>query len=160
MREDYKECIKELKTGSYYAAWIINSDGGGKLPNNGNGNLVGPFIDALIHYWKNGGSLCFWCDNDPFSCECNFFQKQPNSRKIFLKLNLDSKGNHEGAKKIEAGDINIPIDITKNIGKFNDKKIFNDGKYNIYSLGHNLKKIAEGTTISFVVILMMYLHLQ
>ena len=73
MREDYKECIEELQTGNYYVAWIINSDGGGKLPNNGNENLVGPFIDALIHYWKNGGSLCFWCENDPFSCECNFF---------------------------------------------------------------------------------------
>ena len=47
-----------------------------------------------------------------------------------------------------------------NIGKLNDKKIFNDGKYNIYSLGHSLKKIAEVTTISFVVILIMYLHLQ
>lgn len=59
MREDYKECIEELQTGSYYAAWIINSDGGGKLPNNGNANLVGQFIDALIYYWKNGDSLCF-----------------------------------------------------------------------------------------------------
>ena len=30
------------------------------------------------------------------------------------------------------------------------KRLFHDGKYQTFSLGHNLIKIAEGTTISYV----------
>ena len=49
-----------------------------------------------------------------------------------------------------------PDDISKEIkgesefGIFNNKRLFNDGKYPMFSLGHNLVKIAEGTTVSFV----------
>ena len=51
---------------------------------------------------------------------------------------------------MEAGDINIPIDKSKNEkGKFNNIKRFNDGNYIIFSLGHSLKKISEGTTVSY-----------
>ena len=47
IKEDYKEYIQELQKGIYYAHWIICGDGCGKLPNKGNPNLVGQYIDAL-----------------------------------------------------------------------------------------------------------------
>ena len=37
----------------------------------------------------------------------------------------------------------------KKCGIFNDKRQFEEGKINRYSLWHNLKKIFEGTTVSF-----------
>jgi hypothetical protein len=59
---DYEQGINEMKTGKYYCSWIICGNGRGKLPENGNANLVGQFINCTIIYWKNGGSLVWWCD--------------------------------------------------------------------------------------------------
>jgi len=59
IEEDYKKCIEELKKRIYYAHWVICSDGEGKLPNGGNPNLVGQYIEALKIYWTNGGSIVF-----------------------------------------------------------------------------------------------------
>ena len=78
IKEDYKECIQELQTGNYYAHWIICGDGAGKLPNGGNANLVGQYIDALKIFWTNGGSLVFWNDNESFTYECNLFLENKN----------------------------------------------------------------------------------
>ena len=42
VKTKYDECILELqKGGKYYAAWIICSDGTGKLARGGNANIVG-----------------------------------------------------------------------------------------------------------------------
>ena len=73
IKEDYSECIKELKTGQYNAHWIICGDGGGKLPNGGNPNLVGQYLDSLNIFWINGVSLVFWNNNEPLTYECNVF---------------------------------------------------------------------------------------
>ena len=35
-------------------------------------------------------------------------------------------------------------------GVFNFKRIFQEGKYQLYSLAHNLAIIDEGTTVSYV----------
>ena len=151
IKEDYKECIQELQTGIYYAHWIICSDGAGKLPNGGNPNLVGQYIDALKIYWINGGSLVFWNDNSPFVYECNLFLERAEFPGDISKTKVRFGGNHDGKKIMKPGDISINIAEKSEFGIFNNKRLFNDGKYPMFSLGHNLIKIAEGTTVSYVV---------
>ena len=150
IKEDYKECIQELQTGNYYAHWIICGDGGGKLPNGGNANLVGQYIDALKIFWVNGGSLIFWNDNTPFVYECNLFLESAEFPGEISKTKVRFDGNHDGKKIMKPGDISIGISGESEFGKFNNKRLFNDGKYPMFSLGHNLVKIDEGTTVSFV----------
>ena len=150
IKEDYKECIEELKTGKYYAHWVICGDGGQKLPNGGNPNLVGQYIDALKIYWISGGSIIFWNDNDPFTYECNLFLEFAEFPGDISKTNVRFGGNHNGTKIMKPGDISKEIKGESEFGIFNNKRIFNDGKYPMFSLGHNLVKIAEGTTVSYV----------
>ena len=150
IKEDYKECIKELQTGNYYAHWIICSDNSGYLPNGGNSNLIGQYIDALKIFWINGGSLVFWNDNEPFNTECNLFLEQAEFPGEISKTKVRFGGNHEGKKIMKPGDINTGVPENSEFGKFNKKRLFHDGKYPTFSLGHNLIKIAEGTTISYV----------
>ena len=52
---------------------------------------------------------------------------------------------------MKPGDITINIAEKSEFGKFNKQRIFNDGKNPMFSLGHNLIKIAEGTTVSYAV---------
>ena len=150
IKEDYKECIKELQTGKYYAHWIICSDNGGKLPNGGNANLIGQYIDALKIFWINGGSLIFWNDNEPFTTECNLFLEQAEFPGEISKTKVRFGGNHDGKKMMKPGDISFGIGDENEFGKFNNKRLFNDGKYPMFSLAHNLIKINEGNTISYV----------
>jgi hypothetical protein len=150
IKEDYKDCIQELQTGNYYSHWIICGDGGGALPNGGNANLVGQYVDAIKLYWTNGGSLVFWNDNEPFTYECNLFLERAEFPGDISKTKVRFGGNHDGKKIMKPGDISVGITGESEFGKFNNKRLFNDGKYPMFSLGHNLVKIDEGTTVSFV----------
>ena len=150
IKEDYKECMQELMTGEYYAHWIICGDGAGKLPNGGNFNLIDQYIEVLKIYWVNGGSIVFWNDNEPFTFECNLFLKMAEFPGEVSKTKVRFGGNHDGKKVMLPGDININITGESEFGKFNNKRKFNDGKFPMFSLGHNLVKIAEGTTVSYV----------
>ena len=151
---DYENGIKQLCTGKYYATWIICGNGGGKLPEGGNPNLVGQFINCTIRYWKKGGSLVWWCDNYPFVFEFNLFMSKAYSEFPGEKLNkFKFGGNNKGATLMSAGD------ISKNPKqRFNNKRYFKLGntddspensKYSIPALGHSLVKIAIGTTVSY-----------
>ena len=142
---NYDECITELqKGGKYYAAWIICGNGEKKLPGGGNANIVGQFIECLNIFWMNGGALVFWCDNEPLTYEANLFLEKAEFPGEYSKSNIRFVGNHIGQKEMKGGNIRI-----KKCGIFNDKRQFEEGKINRYSLGHNLKKIFEGTTVSF-----------
>jgi len=144
VKTKYDECIMELqKGGKYYAAWIICGDGSGKLPGGGKANIVGQFIEVLNRFWMNGGALLFWCDNEPLTYEVNLFLEKaefPGN----TKSNIRFVGNHLGKKEMKPGNIRA-----SKVGIFNDKRQFEEGKIKRYSLGHNLKKIFEGTTVSF-----------
>ena len=150
IKEDYKACIEELQKGIYYAHWIICGDGGGKLPKGGNPHLVDQYIDVLKIFWVNGGSLVFWNDNEPFTFECNLFLESAEFPGDISKTKVRFGGNHDGKRIMKPGDISIGITGESEFGKFNNKRLFNDGKYPMFSLGHNLIKIDEGTTVSYV----------
>ena len=124
------------------------------LPNGGNSNLVGQFITCSIRYWKRGGALVWWCDNEPLVYELNLFLEE--SKTEFPGENMNSfqfGGNHLGTTVMVAGD------IQKNpIQRFNNQRYFKLGnigesqkkaKFLVPSLGHSLLKIAIGTTVSF-----------
>jgi len=150
IKEDYKECIQELQTSNYYAHWIIFGNGGGKLPNGGNANLVGQYIDALKIFWVNGGSLIFWNDNTPFVYEYNLFLESAEFPGEISKTKVRFDGNHDGKKIMKPGNISIRLSGESEFWKFNNKRLFNDGKYPMFSLGHNLVKIDQGTTVCFL----------
>ena len=131
-----------LKGGKYYAAWIICGDGTEKKQINS--NLVGQFIEVLIKFWKNGGALLFWSDNEPLVYEVNLFLKKVEFPGDYPKSNIRFVGNHKGQKIMEDGNIKL-----KKCGIFNNKRKFKNGIIQRFSLGHNLKKIYEGTTVSY-----------
>lgn len=98
----------------------------------------------IIKFWKNGGALLFWCDNYPFVYEANLFLKKAEFPGEYPKSNIRFVGNHTGKEIMEEGNINL----TK-CGIFNNKRYFTNGKIQRFSLAHNLKKIFEGTTVSY-----------
>ena len=143
IKTKYDECIEELrKGGKYYAAWIICGNGTEKKEINS--NLVGQFIEVLIKFWKNGGALLFWCDNEPLVYEANLFLKKAEFPGEYNESNIRFVGFHKGQNVMIPGDIEI-----NQVGIFNNKRRFNNGAYERYSLGHNLLKIYEGYTISY-----------
>ena len=149
IKEDYKECIQELSTGNYYAHWVICGNGRKKLPNGGNANLVGQYIDALKIFWVNGGSIVFCFYNEPFVYESKIFLERAEFPGEVSKTKVRFGGEHEGKSFMIPGDISVGLEKDSKNGKFNRKRIFSDGKYSMFSLGHNLVRIAEGTTVSF-----------
>ena len=145
VKTNYDECIRELeKGGKYYAAWIICGNGEGKLPGGGKYNIVGQFIECLNIFWMNGGALVFWCDNEPLTYEANLFLQKAEFPGIYSKSNVRFVGNHFGQNEMKRGNIS-----TQKCGVFNNKMYFEEGKISRFSLGHNLKRIFEGTTVSF-----------
>ena len=115
---------------------------------------MGQFINATKIYWKRGGSLVWWCDNEPLCFEFNLFMKNfynefPGKETNCFKFG----GNNKGATIMVAGDIN------KNpIQRFNNQRYFalgdlgksiKEAKYSVPALGHSLAKIAIGTKVSY-----------
>ena len=142
---NYKDCIELLKTGDYYACWIINGDGSKYLPDkDANFNLVLQFIDCLIRFWKIGGSLVFWSDSWPLFYQTNLFLQNADFPE-FGKLGIQFKGNDPGGEQMVPGNIK---EIKEKV--FNEEKRFSDGKHNRPSLSHNIVNIAIGTTISYI----------
>ena len=139
---DYKSGIEEMMTGKYYACWIICGGKTGKLPNGGNANLVGQFVDCTIKFWKHGGALVWFGDNDPLFYEMNLFLERvefPSKTKVRFC------GNAPGEANMLKGNINNNKYLC-----FDESKYFNDGKHQRFSLGHNLNSIYLGRTISYV----------
>ena len=139
----YNECIEELsKGGKYYAAWTICGNGTEKKEINS--NLVGQFIEVLIKFWKNGGALLFWCDNQPLVYEAYLFLKKVEFPGDYPECNVRFVGDHKWGQIMGQGNIE-----NSQCGIFNNKRRFSNGTYERYSLGHNLLQIYEGYTILY-----------
>ena len=114
-----------IKKGIYYVHWIKCGDGCGKLPNKGNPNLVGQYIDALKIYWTNWSSIIFWNDKEPFIYEWNLFLESAEFPGEVSKKKIRFGGNHDGKCIMKPGDITINITEKSEFRKFNKKRIFN-----------------------------------
>ena len=134
---NYNDAIKELTKDEngkcpYYACWVINNnqiEDKGKL-----------FLKLLYAFWRNGGAVVLFADNEPYIEETNLFLTMINA-------GFTMNGNYIGQKDIY-GD---------NSGLLNSPALFNR-KEEIYkykeikrqALSHNLYTIFEGDTISSI----------
>jgi hypothetical protein len=114
------------------------------MPEGADAGLVIQFIKVLNIFWKNGGSIVFCSDNQPFTFQTNLFLEQmvlPNGDKVSFRIG----GNHPGEQILEADDS----------GLLEKKKTFNtkvlpSSRYERKSFANNLYQIYEGKTISFI----------
>lgn len=145
---NYKDATKELKKQTkkgycdYYAVWVLSSNGNTKLqPKDPIGEFN--FVQLLIRFWRNGGSLVLFTDNHPFTHEVNLFLKEvkfPNGKNADFSMS----GNHNGTKLLNAD----------SSGKLNKNRSFNRNplifeECQRSSLAHNLGIIYEGVTIAY-----------
>jgi hypothetical protein len=134
---NYNDAIKEItkeENGkcSYYACWLINS--------NYIQDKLKLFLQLLIVFWKNGGAVVLFSDNEPFIQETNIFLSM-------IKAGFTMNGTYIGKKDIygdDSGLLNAPA-------LFNRKKdIYKYKNIQRQSLSHNLYNIYEGITISSI----------
>ena len=158
---DYENAIKELlkknQNGqcNYYSVWILCGPKYPILPpingveNKTNPYLVEEFINVLISFWKNGGSLIFLAEGDPLNFQVNLFLEKiefPNSKKPNFRI----AGNYLGDKVLEQDKTGV---MNKNgvFDKCYKKSIYKGKEIQRQSLSHNLGLIYEGYSISFAV---------
>lgn len=156
--QNYEDAILEITKSNnnccdYYAVWVICGSHPEKLPigqRSSNKYIVEQFIDVLILFWKNGGSLLFWADNDPYTFHVNAFLSKVRFENEEScpsgKVDFQIHGNHPG------GEILIGDDS----GKLNHVKLFDRSQQLFEELertkiSNNLAQICEGKTISYVV---------
>ncbi|KAH0787495.1 hypothetical protein GPJ56_008690 [Histomonas meleagridis] len=153
---NYYDAIKELTKQTtpglcdYYAVWVICGPPYPILPIQKNPhtdpNLVGQFIEVLILFWENGGSIVFWADGDPLYYQVNLFLQTARFKELGNKCSeLRIGGEHKGGKILfgdKTGELSKPQSFNRN------PKVFKD--YQRFPLAHNLGKIFEGITISYV----------
>lgn len=146
--QNYRDAILKMQTGQFYAIWVICGAGDGRLPDGGNAHLIDQFISCVDIFWKSGGSVVWWADNEPLFYELNEFlensefpptEQFPSLVKSPLRLGPGS----EGKQTLRAGNIS-----TVKLQVFNNQRRFNFQKYSRPSLAHNLNFIYEGYTIS------------
>lgn len=138
----YSDAIRELKKQTvpgkcdYYSLWILSD----RSPHS---NMNVEFIDCAIKFWRNGGSVVLWADNDPFTYEANLFLE----RVVFpdgTRTNLRVHGNNPGAQHLSpdpSGNLDKPQTFNKSPIQFK--------QFNRSSLAHNLYDIFEGITLAF-----------
>jgi len=155
--QNYEDAIirllRQTKPGfcDYYATWIICGPPYPVLPHCGKDSdphLVGQFIDVLIQFWKNGGSLVFWAEGDPLYAQVNWFlekvefENEPNCPSG--KTNFRITGEHLGntiLKPDESPDLTHPQTFNRSPLHFK--------QCHRTTLSHNIGKIYEGITISY-----------
>ncbi|KAK8898415.1 hypothetical protein M9Y10_000702 [Tritrichomonas musculus] len=145
---NYKDAINELISQKgkckYYAVWVISGlPYDMKLFDGGNQYLIDQFIDCLLQFWNNGGSVVLFAESEPLTFQANRFLEKvifPDGNKTKLRL----KGNHFGQTYLR-GDPKGKLDQP---GKFN-KSPLQFQKMQRASLSHNIVKIYEGETISY-----------
>ena len=154
--QNYEDAIKELiqkdSNGkcNYYTVWVMCGPGKGKLPDNSQyPGLVEQFIDCLLLYWENGGSVVLFCDNSPLYYEANIFLEKIRFKGEIKQTNL--RIINEDEKHPDPGGQNlIGVDAK---GKL-EKKSYDTGiirlpnKTERMPLGRNVPQIYEGETIS------------
>ena len=158
---DYENAIKELlkkKDNSYceyYSVWIFCGPQNPILPpRNGEENLSNPylveeFINILIAFWKNGGSLVFFADGDPLNFQVNLFlEKIDFSQNEKPKFRIS--GNYNGDNLLKP-DKTGNLQFNGSFDKSKKKSYYKGVEVQRQSLSHNLGYIYEGLTISYAV---------
>jgi hypothetical protein len=149
------ELTKQTKKGfcDYYAVWLFCGPPYPVLPKQKKGNedkdnpyLISQFIDVLIKYWENGGSIFFLAEGNKLHYQLDLFlqrAKFPNYGKVKFTI----KDEHEGGKYLKG--------VFDKDFKLNNKGIFNKSIQrneitDRASFGYLIYKLFEGETISYV----------
>ncbi|KAK8836920.1 hypothetical protein M9Y10_037446 [Tritrichomonas musculus] len=153
--EDYDAAMDELTKDDekgnsiYYACWVIIGWNYPIIPNDKDANNIIPFTECLKKFWRNGGAVVMLAEGEPFYVQTNYFlerisvvdKKDDGTREAFIETKLRLHNNHKGGETL------IGTENLQNPGTFYHTK-------NLYgtrsSLSHNLKKLFEGETISYV----------
>ena len=128
----------------YYATWGLSGRPYEEMPEGADAGLVIQFIKVLNIFWKNGGSIVFCSDNQPFTFQTNLFLEQmvlPNGDKVSFRIG----GNHPGEQILEADDSGL-LERKKTF----NTKVLPSSRYERKSFANNLYQIYEGKTISFI----------
>ena len=147
---DYEQAINELiKTNEegrcfYNSLWVMSGREINDMPSGKKDAAcyINQFIDCMIQFWKNGGSLVLMAENEPMTFQVNQFLKKAefDGKKVEFLIEGD---NHGGQILIE--------DKTGNLekkGSFN-ALIHEVNNTQRESLAKNLKKLYEGLTVSY-----------
>ena len=146
--QNYKEAIREIKSGEYSEVWVICGRHDGKMPDNSEwARLSSQFIDCLIIYWENGGGIVFWTDNSPLTAEANFFLSKANfgDDKEEVKAGFRIGGSYPGGKMLRRSD-------EPRVASFTAEQTIQCDGYQKLLFNANMKRIYEGITIASAII--------
>ena len=155
---DYNEAIKKLlnkkECCEYYSVWILWGPKLAILPPtlDGKENITDPylveeFINVLIKFWINGGSLIFFAEGDPLNFQVNLFLEKvefSNHKKPNFRISGDYFGD-----QILKQDMTGEMKKNGTFDKSNKKSYYKGEEIKRQSLSHNLGLIYEGITISY-----------
>jgi hypothetical protein len=97
---------------------------------------------CVTTFWKGGGAVVWWCDNDPLTYEYNEWLKTTNFPG-FGKIGLQLVGGCDGRQTLRRGDIKqTKRQVFSNEDQRNQRFIIRR------LLSHNLIHLCEGATIS------------
>ena len=159
---NYEDAINEItkknleKPGfcNYYAIWIFCGPPYAILPKQEIGNedknnpyLIDQFIDVLIKFWENEGNLFFLVEGGELHYQLDLFLKKAKF-KDYGKINIEIIDEHEGGGELTGIITDKDKALTK--GTFN-KNIQLYNKHKRPSIGHNIYKLYEGETISYII---------
>ena len=148
---NYKDAIKEITNKdsngkcNYYTVWVMCGHEKEDMPDKTKDpGFVEQFIDCLILYWENGGSVVLFCDNEPLYFQANMFLEKIRFKGEITKTKLRIEGNDPGEKNLIGKKVNGNLD-----GRcmYDQSKIIINGTERM-PLGHNVPQIYEGKTIS------------
>ena len=150
---NYEDAIKEItkkdKNGkcNYYTVWVMCGPKIKDLPDHSPyPGLVEQFIDCLLIYWNNGGSVVLLCDNEPLYFQANMFLEKIRFKGEVEKTKLRIKGNNPGTKILIRDDANGIL--TKNSTYDTSSMRLPNGTKRL-PIGRNIPQIFEGETISY-----------
>ena len=156
---NYEDAINELtkqtKKGfcDYYAVWVFCGPPYPVLPkqnkeneNKDNPYLISQFIDVLIKYWENKGSIFFLAEGNKLHYQLDLFLKRAKFPK-YGEVKFEIKDEHKGGGYLKG--------VFNKDFKLNNKGIFNKNiQRNEFceraSFGHLINELFEGETISYV----------
>ena len=149
---NYEDAIKEItdkdKNGkcNYYTVWVMCGPDINKLPDFSKyPGLVEQFIDCLILYWQNGGSVVLFCSGDPLYFQANMFLEKIRFKGKVNRTKLRITGNDKGTGMLRGFNGNGNL-IGKGIYDTSTIRLPNGTER--MPLGRNVPQIYEGENIS------------
>ena len=145
----YEECC------DYYAVWIMCGPPYEVLPDQKNKEdpkLIGKFIDCLIQFWKNQGSIVFLAEGTPLCFQVNVFLENcefPGYGKLNFRIGGDFKGE-KIIKGDESGELTSNGSFNRLL-KFSSLTDSDQPPIQRSSISHNLTEMYEGSTISYAI---------